>query len=227
MTEFSGFPKETPRFLAALADHNTRDWFRAHREDYEAHWVEPARRFVVAAGAALAEIAPAIEAEPRIDGSIFRVNRDIRFSNDKRPYKDHLDFWFWEGDRRDAVSGFYIRITPNELGIGAGAHRFDKERLAVFRDALADDARCAGLAAAVAAVEKEGWPVLGEAYRRLPRGYEAADAVTERFLRYAGLWCSKEAPIPASLHDRRLIGYAMRRWRKLAPLHRWLVDTVQ
>lgn len=227
MAEFTGFPTETTAFLAALAANNDKAWFDAHRDDYEAYWVAPARRFVTAAGEALVDLAPGIEAQPRINGSIFRINRDTRFSADKTPYKDHLDFWFWEGERSRAVSGFYMRITPTELGIGAGAHGFDAPRLAAFRSAVVGDDSGERLRRAVAAVEGAGWPVAGEKYKRLPRGMEAVTPTQERFLRFGALWCGEDRPIPASLHNRRLVSYAMNRWRKLAPLHRWLVDELQ
>jgi uncharacterized protein (DUF2461 family) len=58
-------------------------------------------------------------------GSILRIHRDTRFSRDPSPYKDHLDFWFWEGERR-AVSGFFARLTPEHLGVGASCHGLDK-----------------------------------------------------------------------------------------------------
>ena len=120
MSEFTGFPPQTLDFLTGLSANNSKDWFDAHRSDYDAYWVEPAKAFVEAAGEALVDLAPEIEAQPRVNGSIFRVNRDIRFSKDKRPYKDHRDFWFWEGQRKQAVSGFFMRITPDALGIGVG-----------------------------------------------------------------------------------------------------------
>jgi uncharacterized protein (TIGR02453 family) len=126
MTAFDGFPPETIRFLRELRVNNRKDWFDAHRVDYEAYWVAPAKAFVVAAGQLLAELAPQIRAEPRVLGSIFRINRDTRFSRDQRPYKDHLDVWFWEGERRRAVSGFFARLTPEHLGVGASCHGLDK-----------------------------------------------------------------------------------------------------
>ncbi len=118
MTEFGGFPPETIRFLRELRSNNHNAWFDAHRSDYQAFWVAPARAFVVAAGQQLAELAPGIRAEPRVLGSIFRISRDSRFSRDPRPYKDHLDFWFWEGERRRAVSGFFARLTPRSWASG-------------------------------------------------------------------------------------------------------------
>lgn len=227
MTDFTGFPPGTVRFLGDLAENNHKAWFDAHREEYEAFWVAPARAFVVAAGEALREIAPDVCAEPRINGSILRVNRDIRFSRDKSPYKDHLDFWFWEGERTQAVSGFYLRITPTDLGIGVGAHGFDRETLAAFRDAVADDESGKALIRAVRTVASDGFAIHGEKYQRLPRGYEPIDEHRDRLLRHGSLWAGTDVPIPASLHNRRLVPYAMNRWSKMAPLHHWLVDNVQ
>ena len=120
-----------------------------------------------------------------------------------------------------------MRITPTQLGIGVGAHGFDKDRLGAFRAAVVDAALGESLAAAASAVEGKGWDVKGEKYKKLPRGFEAANGHQERFLKYAALWCGEDEPIPASLHNRRLIGYAMNRWTKLEPLHRWLVDALQ
>jgi uncharacterized protein (DUF2461 family) len=80
-------------------------------------------------------VAP-LEAEARVNGSIFRINRDVRFTQDKRPYKDHLDLWFWEGDRSSAVSGLFLRITSSRLTLGAGSHGSDRDRLAAYRDAV-------------------------------------------------------------------------------------------
>jgi uncharacterized protein (TIGR02453 family) len=104
---FGGFPKETLAFLSDIREHNNKPWFEEHRAEYERYFLEPAKAFVVAAGDRLQEIVPIIRAEPRVLGSIIRINRDTRFSPDKRPYKDHLDLWFWEGDRKAAASGFY------------------------------------------------------------------------------------------------------------------------
>jgi len=226
MTEFAGFPEATTDFLSSLAAHNSKVWFDAHRAEYEEHWLAPARRFVAAAGAELIDLSPNINAEPRVNGSIFRINRDIRFSKDKTPYRTTLDFWFWEGERKRAVSGYFMRITPTEFGIGAGAHGFDKDRLASYRRAVVDPRQSRTLEHAVDAVEAHGWPAAGEHYKQLPRGFEADDAFEERFLRYSALWASQDELIPKALRSRRLIRYCMNRWTKLEPLHRWLVDNV-
>ena len=113
---FTGFPPETFAFLAGLEKNNSKEWFEAHRGDYEAYHVGPAKLFVAAIGPRLKAISKTVNAEPRVNGSIFRINRDVRFSKDKRPYKTTLDLWFWEGDKRGWDSpGFFLRLMPKAM----------------------------------------------------------------------------------------------------------------
>jgi uncharacterized protein (DUF2461 family) len=77
------FPAETRAFLIDLRRHNTKAWFAANRARCEAGYLEPAKAFVEAVAPTLEEVVPGIAAEPRVNGSIFRINRDVRFSRDK------------------------------------------------------------------------------------------------------------------------------------------------
>ena len=223
MIEFTGFPKQTLTFLRALGRNNTKVWFDAHRRDYDRYWVEPAKAFVVAAGSALQRIAP-VEAEPRVNGSIFRINRDIRFSSDKTPYKDHLDFWFWEGTRKTAPSGFFLRVSSDAVGIGAGAHGFDRDRLAAFRAAVVDRTRGPALSRAVTAVTKAGYDVKGEHYKTVPRGFEPKSERHAKMLRYSALWIGEDHPVSPTLHSAELVDWAIDEWKQMKPIHRWLTD---
>jgi uncharacterized protein (TIGR02453 family) len=219
------FPPETLEFLADLSEHNTKPWFDANRGRYERSYLAPAKAFVEAIGPALDEVVPGIVAEPRVNGSIFRVNRDIRFSKDKTLYKDHLDFWFWQADRKAAVSGLFLRIAPVGVTVGAGAHGFDRTRLAAYRAAVADEAAGADLLATVGGIEDGGHEVGGETYARTPRGFDA-DEDRARLLRHSALYAHAE--LPASLAtDTQLTTMLLRRWRDFAPLHDWLTSHVQ
>ncbi len=226
MAEFAGFPKETPLFLAGVRDNNTKTWFDAHRSDYEAFWLEPAKSFVEAMGDALAEIVPGIVAEPKVNGSIRRINRDTRFSKDETPYKDHLDIGFWKGDRKNMLSGFWMRVGPETIGVGVGAHGFDKDRLPRYRDAVTSRESSESLAHAVAAVEILGHSVHGEHYKRVPPGYEPANEFQERFVRFAGLYTGWDEPHPEAMHSDAIVGWLLERWEPQLPLHRWLVDVL-
>lgn len=224
---FTGFPAETITFLKRLSKSNSKQWFDAHRGDYESFYLEPAKAFVEAAGEAIRVFNPEVVAEPKVNGSIWRINRDIRFSADKTPYKDHLDISFWEGDRKTAVSGYFFRITPEGIGLGVGAHGFDKERLAAYRRAVVDTEKRNRLLEAAATAKKAGYPLQGEHYKRLPRGFEDTPEAAHGLLRYNSLWVGLDEPHPKSLATRGIVGWAVRRWEKLDPLHRWLVDTLQ
>jgi uncharacterized protein (TIGR02453 family) len=226
MTAFDGFPPETIRFLGELRANNRKDWFDAHRSDYEACWVAPAKAFVVAAGQQLTELAPGIRAEPRVLGSILRINRDTRFSRDPSPYKDHLDFWFWEGERRRAVSGFFARLTPEFLGVGAGCHGFDAERLPVFRQAVADPGSGAELAGIAQRLEAAGYQLAGATLKRPPAGW-ADGGPAERFLLHKALFVHHDEPADERVQTAAVLSTCMRHWSALAPLHRWLTDNIQ
>jgi uncharacterized protein (TIGR02453 family) len=129
---FEGFRPEALGFLAELGKNNTCEWFHAHKHEYESLLLEPARDLVVALDEELREFAPDVNADPRVNGSIFRIARDTRFSKDKRPYKDHLDLWFWIGDRKRGP-GFWFRLEPSGLILGSGKHSFDKGQLERYR----------------------------------------------------------------------------------------------
>ena len=164
---------------------------------------------MLAAGERLRPLAPAIHAEPRILGSIFRINRDTRFSKDKRPFKDHLDFWFWEGDRKAAVSGFFARVSPDFVGIGAGCHGFSQEQQGALRHALQNPANARQLAGLAADLANAGYELSGEPSARSRFLYVHVDEPAEQATRST------------------LLETCERHWRQLAPLHRWLVDHVQ
>lgn len=226
MSRFEGFPKKTLTFLRGLSRNNTKEWFEDHRADYEQFWLEPARDFVETAGPALQKVAP-VSYSAKVNGSILRINRDVRFSKDKRPYKDHLDFWFWEGDRKSAVSGFFLRLTARHLGIGVGAHGFEADRLGAYRSAVVDPKAWPSLIQAKKKVEKAGYLVRGEHYKRTPAGFEPVGADQERLLRFAALWCGEDVPVPADLHRGAIVKHSVAEWKKLEPVHRWLVDNLQ
>ena len=130
---FGGFPREGSDFLRDVATNNNKPWFEANRRRYDEGLLGPGRLFVSAMGMALSEFAPGIHADPRVSGSIFRIHRDIRFSRDKRPYKTHFDLWFWQGDRHSRdCPGYFLRLTPDRVPLGAGRYAFDKATLEAF-----------------------------------------------------------------------------------------------
>jgi uncharacterized protein (TIGR02453 family) len=220
LTEFAGFPEDAIGFLVALREHNDRDWFHAHRDDYERFLLEPARDFVAAMGD---ELGPEVHADPRVNGSIFRINRDTRFSKDKRPYKDHLDLWFWQGDGPSRTCpGYWFRLTPELLMLGAGMHRFEGDALTRYREAVADPERGAELSRAASGLPEE-YRLGGRTYKRIPAGYDADPARVDMLL-HSGLYAGLELPLPPETHTPSFPAFCAGHYRRMAPVLEWLVD---
>jgi len=223
-TAFAGFPREGLDFLARIAADNTRTYFDAHRATYEGALLAPAKAFVAALGDELhARVSPGLRAEPRVNGSILRINRDTRFSADKRPYKEHLDLWFWEGDGPSRERpGLFIRLRPETVQLGAGLHRLEPGPLAAFRAAVDDERTGTALEAAIGeALTLRGAAVGGPEYKRVPRGYDAAHPRAE-LLRRGALHVSGEWKLPRAVSSARFTGWAADRLERLAPVERWL-----
>jgi uncharacterized protein (TIGR02453 family) len=227
-TAFAGFPREGLDFLEGLATDNTREYFDAHRATYQSELLRPAKDFVVALGEELrSRVSAGIRAEPRINGSILRINRDTRFSTDKRPYKDHVDFWFWEGDAPSRERpGLFVRLRPTTVVLGAGMHRFEPTALAAYRAAVADEGTgCALEEALAAATGLRGATVGGLAYKRVPRGF-GADHPRAELLRHGALYVSGEWKLPRAASGPAFVGWAAERLERLAPVERWLTATL-
>ena len=216
---YSGVPKQTVSFLAALSRNNNKTWMDAHRAQYKEELVEPAMSLVEAMGPELRKLSPQIHAEPKIGGSVMRFNRDIRFSKDKRPYKDHMDLWFWQGDR--GGSGYWFRLTPKRLMLGAGAHTFEKDTLERYREAIGSDKSGKALQKAVAKLEDAGYEVGGESYKRVPRGFEQ-DHPRERLLRHGALTVGIEMPHPKELNTSAFPKFCVGHYRQMKPIQEWL-----
>ena len=220
---FEGFPDETFHFLEQLTLHNDKTWFEAHRRDYQDFYVAPAIAFIEALGPKLAKIPGGASYEARLNGSLFRINRDIRFSSDKTPYKNHIDMWFWQGERKGwDTAGYFMRLLPDQFILGAGMHGFDKARLTAFRDAVVDEKSGAALEAALAQVARAGpYEVGGEARKTVPRGYDAMHP-RARLLLFEGLTASMEGPIPPEASSGVFVDYCLAHFRNLSPINQWL-----
>ena len=225
MASFEGFPNQTPSFLRGLAKNNNKAWFDAHRNEYDAYLMEHAKAFVVAMGERFASFAPSVVVEPRINGSIRRINRDVRFSKDKRPYKTWLDLQFWEGaDQRCGHASFFFRMEADKLYLGAGMYEFPKVQLAAYRDAVVNDAHGTALAKVVSKVEKAGYPIGGKHYKRVPRGYDP-DHPRADLLLHTGLFAIQELKLPPETHTEKFVTYCTARLKKVLPLFDWLAES--
>ena len=110
------------KFLRALAQSNDKTWFKEHKQHYEDHVRQPFLRLLTDLQPDLAQVSEHFRSDPKtVGGSLFRIYRDARFSNDKSPYKP------WQGarlfhERRKQVAApsFYVHLQPGQCFVGAG-----------------------------------------------------------------------------------------------------------
>ena len=225
--EFNGFPREGITFLSDLSGNNNTTWFKQHRDEYDNHVLEPSRAFINAMGRRLESITPDIIADPRVNRSLFKINRDIRFSKNKTPYKTHLAIWFWEGvGKRMECSGYYFHLEPDRLMLGVGIHRFPKDILDKYRHAVVDKKKGPALARALGKVTGSGRCTIGGShYKRVPRGFDP-EHKNVALLLHDGLYAGMETPLPDELFTGDIVDFCAERYAEMAPLHEWLVDVV-
>jgi uncharacterized protein (TIGR02453 family) len=225
---FDGFPKKGVEFLRQLSEHNDREWFSQHKDEYNEYLLAPARDFVTALGERLRKISPGIIADPRTDRSIFRINRDTRFAKDKSPYKTHLGIFFWEGNLpKMECAGFYFHLEPPTLMLASGLYCFPKHLLEVYRNAVVSPKHGPALTKAIREVTKPNGYEIGEIhYKKTPRGYDANHANAE-YLLYSGLYVMVNEPVPNELYSGKILDYCFDRFRLMAPLHKWLHTITQ
>lgn len=224
-TPFKGFPKETLKFLRDLRKNNTKKWFDANRDQYEEFYVAAGKAFVATVGMKLASVAPLIDVDPRINGSIYRINRDIRFSKDKTPYKEHLDFSLWEGEKKSSSSSLFLRITPEKVFIGAGFHMGCPEQIKSFRKAVADPSSGKELVSIIKKLEKKKLEVGGKHYKRFPKGYSNEGPAAE-YLLYNSLNVMHTDKGTVACDD-KFVTTCIKHWKSMLPLHSWLIRNVQ
>ena len=221
---FSGFGDPTFRFMRDLGRNNDKAWFQAHRAAYEDDLLEPSMAFIEAIGPLLAKFSPGVRAEPKIGGSMMRINHDIRFSKDKRPYKDHLDMMFKVGLAKTSP-GYWFRLTNKELTLGAGMHMLDKPELERYRTAVDGDRAGPELAKIVTKQERAGYDLGGEHYKRVPAGF-APDHPREALLRHAGVYVGTHMKVPPEAKTPTFPAFCAAHYKKMAPLIDWLSANV-
>jgi uncharacterized protein (TIGR02453 family) len=131
------FTPELFRFLSRLKRNNNRDWFLAHKDEYEISIRQPALRFITDFSASLHEITPYLLADPRPSrGSLFRIYRDTRFSADKRPYKTHIAMRFSHRGKDIHSPGFYLHFEPGSCFAACGLWHPEPTTLLKVRTAM-------------------------------------------------------------------------------------------
>lgn len=220
----TALPETVCAFLRDLQANNQRGWFEANRQRYETQWLEPAKAYVESMADWMQRLDPPHKAEARVNGSIRRINRDVRFSKDKSPYDPRLHLVFWTGDHPNRSPGIHVVLHPDRLGLGAGHWAMGPDELARYRKAVCEPGSGQSLLEITDACAGRGYHLGEETLKRVPAGFEADEDRASLLKRKALVVRSGLAPIdPARLCDQAFMGDAL---TQLCAVNRWLVKHV-
>jgi uncharacterized protein (TIGR02453 family) len=198
------FSEKTWKFLRALGRNNSREWFAEHKADYEAHLRQPFLQLITDLQPDIAAISLNYRADPKqVGGSLFRIHRDTRFSNDKTPYKTWSGArFFHERSKSVPAPSFYLHLQPGACFIGAGLWHPEPETQRRIRNFMVDNPS-GWKAATQSPAFKRRFELTGESLVRPPRGYPAEQALIDDLKR-------KDFVAGAGLEDEVVLGPRLR-----------------
>jgi uncharacterized protein (TIGR02453 family) len=208
---FNGFPDEGLVFYEGLEADNSKTYWTQHKADYEAHVKAPLM-------ALLAELAPEFGT-----AKVFRPYRDVRFSNDKTPYKTHQGAVVHADGH--GTGAWYLQISADGLHVSGGSWRLESDQVQRYRRAVADSVQGPRLQAELDRLVAAGWELRGEKLTRVPAGFPA-DAERLELLKHKSLHVSRAWEPADWLHERRALEEVRAAWRDVRTLNTWLADNV-
>jgi uncharacterized protein (TIGR02453 family) len=212
--------KTTLDFLERLTHNNNKEWFDKNRSEYLAAKVN----FEAFVQSLINEI---IEFDPIIKGleaknCIFRINRDVRFSNDKSPYKTNMGAFIVKGGKKngDKYAGYYFHIEPGKGMLAGGAYIPPAPWLAAIREKIDDEPEKLIEIINNTQFKKYFGQLEGEKLKKAPKGF-APDHKYIELLKYKSYLAMQE------ISDKQILGndylkYSVSAFKAMKPLNDFL-----
>ncbi|MBK9177127.1 MAG: DUF2461 domain-containing protein [Flavobacteriales bacterium] len=218
------FTADFNQFFKDLAKNNNKEWFDANRKRYEASVKKPFEAFVVEAIQRIAKHDKSVAIEAK--EAIFRINKDIRFSKDKTPYKLEVSAIISPAGRKDhSVPGIYFALGPEAVKFYGGCYQPEKDQLLGIREAIMRDGK--GFRKVI-----EGKPfkalfgsVQGEVNKVLPPVFKA-HAAKEPLIANKQFYVAAEKPAKL-VTDPKLMDTLMDHWLAMCPFNQWLAKSLK
>jgi uncharacterized protein (TIGR02453 family) len=218
------FSAETLRFLRGLKRNNRRDWFNAHKEQYETHVRQPMTAIVERLADDFRAFAPELVASPKI--SMYRIYRDTRFSENKAPYKTHVAAVFpTRGLPKHEGAGLYFHVSPEEVWIGGGMYMPQPPQLLAVREHIAANVKRLRAIVESPAFRRKVGKLEGDKLTRVPRGFPKDHGAAE-YLKHRHFIAGAEFP-GAFAASPRFYSALLAVFREILPLARFLNAPLQ
>jgi uncharacterized protein (TIGR02453 family) len=224
--KFEGFADSKAKFFKDLAKNQDREWFNARKDEYVSGWEQPMRALLHEAQLKLDAAYPDCDlGEPKV----FRLNRDVRFSKDKSPYKTNVSgsvhIKLGAGKVTDTPAPLYLQIGTHSLS-AAGLYMMDPAQLAKYRAAVLDDKKGAELQSIAKKLTAAGYKISSfEQLKKVPKGVDP-DHPRAELLKHKGLIVDFPDIVPTRIAERGFLDDMVKHARAAAPLVRWLTFNV-
>jgi uncharacterized protein (TIGR02453 family) len=223
---FQGFPPDGIPFFFELQEQQSRTWFAANKKRFDRLWAEPLRALVADLTVALDDTYPGLaDVQPHF----FRIQRDVRFSADKSPYKTNVSAMMpvRPGAGEDeTIPGMYLSFGLDGGLVAVGCWQLGKEQLDAYRRAVAEDSSGEPLGELVRCLQKAGFELSSHGELKRPPAPYSRDHPRAELLRRKGLAVANHNVPDELLEQPQLVGWLAENLRQAAPLTRWLDRTV-
>lgn len=218
------FTADFNQFFKDLAKNNNKEWFDTNRKRYEASVKVPFETFVGEAIARVSKVDPTVTITPR--EAIFRVNRDIRFSKDKTPYKMKMSAIVSAGGRKDhSASGIYFELGPENVAFYGGQYQPEKEQLLQLREHIAANLKKFKDLYEDKNFVKHFGSIQGDRNKIVPAEFKAALA-KEPLLANKQFYFMAELP-PTTVTSPKLADLLMEHYKAMRPLNEFLATALR
>lgn len=218
---FDGFPKEGRKFLKGLRDNNSREWFHAHKDDYEKFIKKPSQIFLQKMVRILNEMM-----DEQFIGKIYRINRDVRFSKDKTPYKYHVFMSFSPKSSKLLSPGskpsFHFSWQIDRVIAGVGIFDFSEATLNNYREMVADNQGGKNLESILSPIcKKDGFTLSPPKLKRVPNAYDKNHPRGD-LLRHKALLVWHESVLDDIFSTPAALKFIAARFKEMKPVYDWI-----
>jgi len=221
-TTFRGFSKNTIVFLKNLSENNNKKWFDLHKQHYQDHVLNPLKSFVNDLAEWMLCIDSDLEVRPEVGKTISRIYRDIRFSENKQPYKNSVWVVFKRPvtDWKD-IPAFFFELSATGYRYGMGMYAATPKTMEQFRMKIDNDPE-AFLSSVLFLSKQNTFQVAGDKYKKI-RDKSIPDEIMDWYQR-KNIYLVCENEINDRLFNKLLMDDMLNGFGQLTPFYYYLWD---
>lgn len=216
------FSQDFIAFFKSLAKNNSKEWFDKNRSNYEEHVKRPFELFVTDLIGTISKQDRAVKMTAK--EAIFRINKDIRFSKDKSPYKTSMSAAISAGGRNPEFPGIYIELSHEKLTIIGGSYVVEKDNLSKIRKYIGRNTSMFQKIISDKKFKSSFGGILGEKSKILPADLKLL-IEKEPLIANKQFYFSTELPA-STITENNLLEIVMKHFQIAKPLNDFLIQAI-